>query len=141
VWRELEVGLRLASPWPAAFHGLQASPDFAPATRLLMLASIGEQAEYLRRFHGLHPNHLLMEMNGLAQAAVSFPEFRAAESWFDYAASEMLPQLDRQVYPDEAQNELSSSYHLVVLRQFEHSARLAERRAGGRLAAGYRFEG
>jgi hypothetical protein len=90
-----------------------------------MLVSVAEQGRYLRRYHKTHPNHLLMEMNGLALAAVSWPEVAAAREWLDYAVATVLPQPRAQFYPDGAQTELTAGYHLVSLVHLEQFARIA----------------
>lgn len=123
VWRELEVGLRLGGPWPLAFH-TWAGRGLSDATVLGMLASVHRQADYLQRFHGRHANHLLMEMGGLAAAAVFWPEFRRASDWRAYALEQVLPQVTDQVYPDGAQKELTAGYHLVALVWFDVCALL-----------------
>src|SRR5699024_7307527 len=50
-WRDIEAGQRMGEVWPQLFYGFQQSEAFLPATRLLMLWSIVEHAEYLRRYH------------------------------------------------------------------------------------------
>jgi hypothetical protein len=128
VWRELEVGLRLAGPWVLAFYGFPACAELTDVTRILMLVSVAEQAAYLRKYHKNHPNHLLMEMNGLAMAAVAWPELRESGQWLTYAAAKMVPQVRQQVYPDGAQNELTAGYHLVSLMHLDLFAQIVRGR-------------
>ena len=122
VWRELEVGLRLAGPWPIVFFSL--GKQLREPTRLLMLASLAEQADYLRKYHGKHPNHLLMEMNGLALVGRCFGEFADAGLWLRYATDQVVPQVRLQVYPDGVQNELTAHYHWVSLVHLDLFARI-----------------
>jgi hypothetical protein len=124
-WRGLEVHFRTGIAWPEAFYRLQEAPEFTPAARLLMLSSIPDHAHYNRNFHAQKGNWVTMEMNGLASAAVYWPEFKEAKAWFDYAMARMTPELAGQVYPDGAQKELTSSYHRVALRNFERFLQLA----------------
>ncbi len=135
-WRVLEVGLRLRASWPRAFYGFQRSKAFTPAGRILMLSSVPEHADCCRRFHAGGGNHVLMEMYGLANAAVCWPEFKNASKWFSYAAGRMLPEMGRQVYPDGVQKELTSHYHWVSLVNFEPFTDLA-RRSGRAIPAEY----
>jgi len=123
-WRVLEAGLRMRS-WTFAFHGFQASEAFTPAARLLMLASFVEHGRYIRKFHWRRHNHALMEHDGLNRLALAFPEFEASEAWHRYAFEQMLEEMDHQVYPDGAHDELSSGYHGVSLSSFENLAQVA----------------
>jgi len=117
-WRDLEAGQRLGESWPQVFYGLQGADAFTPAARLLMLASIPEQATYVKNNHKVGHNWTTMEMNGLALAGLAFPEFKAADAWADYALDVMLKELSRQVYPDGVQTELSTKTHRVALTRF-----------------------
>lgn len=128
-WRGLEVYMRVARNWPRAFYGLQEYPEFSPAARLLMLSSIPDHAHYNRHFHSGGGNWITMEMIGLASAAVYWPEFKEANAWFEYAAMRLTPELTKQVYPDGAQKELTSTYHRAAMRSFSDLANLA-REAG-----------
>ncbi len=122
IWRDLEAGNRLGVSWPHAFYGLQESDAFSPATRLLMLASMAEQAEYLRNYHKKGHNWTTMEMNGLALVGLTLPEFKASEKWASYAMDVMELEINRQVYPDGLQTELSTKTQWVALQRFESIA-------------------
>ena len=118
-WRDLETGQRLGESWPYLFYGFQHSDAFSSGARLLMLFSIAQQAEYLRRYHKEGHNWTTMEMNGLALAGLAFPEFRNARHWVNYAFDVMSKELSRQVYPDGVQKELSTKTQWVALSRFE----------------------
>ncbi len=124
VWRELEVGLRLCGPWPLVFFATIGQPAVRATTRLAMLVSWHEQARYLQAYHGDHANHLIMELCGLAMAAVALPEFRQSAAHLRYAAAQLTPQPAAQVYPDGAQIELTAHYHLVSLAYFDLALQL-----------------
>jgi hypothetical protein len=126
-WRVLEAALRLGYSWPQAFYGFQSRKEFTPAGRLLMLSSIPEHVDYCRRFHASRGNQVLMEMYGMANAAVCWPEFKEASSWLDYAVKRMTAEITKQVYPDGVQMELTSHYHRVSLRNFQNVADAAGR--------------
>ncbi|MBX2841288.1 MAG: heparinase II/III family protein [Flammeovirgaceae bacterium] len=121
-WRTLQAGQRLGATWPQTFYGFQKEVDFSPATRLLMLCSIQEQAGFLREYHKSGHNWTTMEMNGLALAGLAFPEFKEAGDWADYALEVMTQEINRQVYPDGLQTELSSKTQWVALHRFESVA-------------------
>lgn len=117
-WRDLEAGQRLGESWPHVFYGFQQAEAFTPAARLLMLASIPEQATYVKNNHKVGHNWTTMEMNGLSLVGLAFPEFTAADTWANYALDVMLKELSRQVYPDGVQTELSTKTHRVALTRF-----------------------
>ncbi len=117
MWRGLEVHFR-AKVWSQLFFTLQKADAFRPATRLLMLQSLVDHADYLRRFHA-GGNWLTMELSGLTAIATRFPELKKSEQNLEYAGKVLLAELSRQVYPDGAQTELTAAYHWVALRNFE----------------------
>ena len=121
-WRTLEAGHRLGAGWLPCFFALQNHTGFTAATRLLMLSSLLDQARYLYAHHKSGHNWTTMEMNGLALAALSFPEFKESEGWADYALDVMIHELQRQVYPDGVQTEISTKTQWVALRRFESIA-------------------
>lgn len=121
-WRTLEAGNRLGVSWPQLFYGFQPTQAFSPAARLLMLSSIAVQANYLYQYHKKGHNWTTMEMNGLALAGLAFPEFKAAERWAAYALKTMEQEINRQVYPDGVQTELSTKTQWVALSRFESIA-------------------
>ena len=119
-WSGLEVAGRLFI-WSEVLYGLQGVDALTPATRILMLSSIPDHADYHRRFHVTWSvNWINKEMCGLATASVSWPEFRDAREWREYAVGKMLEEIKSQVYPDGVQNELTSGYHAgMALTHFE----------------------
>lgn len=121
-WRTLEAGNRLGVSWPYAFLSFQQSDAFTPAARILMLTGFVEHAEYLREYHKQGHNWTTMEMNGLALTGLTFPEFKNAEEWIDYAFGVMKKEIYRQVYPDGVQTEVSTKTQWVALRRFESVA-------------------
>lgn len=125
-WRTLNTALRF-TVWPAVFYGLQKSDAFSDAARILMLISVIEQAELIRRFHWTHQNLAIFQLAGLARIAVHWPELRPSDAWFDYAARHMLYEMEGQVLPDGVQNELTSMYHHGTLRRFQELMDLGEK--------------
>lgn len=116
-WRTIECGIRMGQTWPAAFYYFLSSPTFTDADVCLMVKSMVEHARHLT----LWPrggNWQTMQANGQYHVGVLFPEFREAEQWRDAAMRSLYEELDKQVYPDGAQIELSSGYHQVSLRNF-----------------------
>lgn len=118
-WRTLETGHRLGASWPQTFYGLQKEEAFSPAAKLLMLSSLVMQSDFLQKNHKSGHNWTTMEMNGLALAGLSFPEFKNAYTWAKYAQDVMKEEINRQVYPDGLQSEISSKTQWVALFRFE----------------------
>lgn len=121
-WRDIEAGVRMGATWPQMFYGFQQSKSFTPATRLLMLSSIAEHAEFLKKYHKKTTNWVTIEMDGLALAGLAFPEFKDANSWTTYALKIMQREINNQVYPDGTQTELSTKTQWVALKRFESLA-------------------
>ena len=135
-WRTIEAGQRLGAVWPQTFYGFQQEEAFSPATRLLMLSSMAVQADFLTNYHKDGHNWTTMEMNGLALVGLSFPEFKAADRWANYALEVMTKEINRQVYPDGIQSEISSKTQWVALRRFESVANNFQK-ANRELSAAY----
>jgi len=119
VWRDLEVGRRFGVGWPQTFYGFQQQEQFSPAGRLLMLYHIPVQAEYLKQYHKKRHNWTTMEMDGLGLVGLTFPEFKMADEWVNYALKVMQEEINGQVYPDGTQTELSTKTQWVSLSRFE----------------------
>jgi hypothetical protein len=66
-------------------------------------------------------NHYLSDVAGLLWLGVSVPELRAAKSWREFALTELLRELDRQVLPDGADWESSTGYQRFVTELFLYS--------------------
>ena len=115
VWRGLETFMRCSGQWTNTFFACQESEELSDETRLLIISSVPDHADYARRFHAGGGNWLVMEMRGLATLAVCWPEFKEAEQWLRYSTDVMLGDADIQVLPDGAQHELTSHYHNVTL--------------------------
>lgn len=118
-WRLLEAGLRMGEVWPGAFYNLQSSEGFSTAARILMLSSLPDHADYLLKNHGRQHNHAAMELNGLNQIALCWPEFKDADTWHNHAIAKMMEELELEVYADGVQKELTNHYHNVALANFE----------------------
>lgn len=117
-WRTIEAGIRMGGPWQWALHSFYTSPHFTDDVLVDWYKSIWEHGWRLRNFHRTG-NWLIMEMNGLAQISVLYPQFLDAPAWKAYAFERMVEELDAQVYPDGWQVELSSGYHQVDIINYQ----------------------
>jgi hypothetical protein len=130
-WRGLETMSRI-NVWSRLFYGLLNDDRLQPGTRILLLSSIPEHAHYTQHYHNPTGNWLAMQMRSLSLAGLAFPEFRDQEAWKAYGYHALITQMERQIYPDGAQKELSSHYHGATLQAFQDFADLYET-AGERL--------
>ncbi|MFQ6097470.1 MAG: heparinase II/III family protein, partial [Armatimonadota bacterium] len=129
-WRTIEQGIRCAGSWMDAYHYFLGSPSMTPEAHCTFVKSFTEHAKTLTRMAVEHPEHggnwVTMEMNGLAHVAIMFPEFKDAAHWRQVAYDRLLMELDRQVYPDGAQKELTTGYHQVARGNFMGALRPAQ---------------
>jgi len=128
-WRTLEVGMRLRDNWTNAFFTFLRSPNFTDDAVVEMVKAYVEMARYLYRFPTrgeLTSNWLVTESTGLFVVGVLLPEFKEAEQWRTEAAARLQEELDRQVYPDGSQWELSPGYGAGVARSFHRSYQLGK---------------
>lgn len=137
VWTTLNPGIRMATPWPRAFYGLQDSEAFSPAARLLLLWTVPEHAAFLQQHVRPGHNFATMQMNGLGTLGAAFPEFKDAAEWRRFAVDQIMREFTEQVYPDGVQKELTAAYHWVSLNNFEQLATTLAA-AGYGLPDGYR---
>lgn len=114
-WRTIEAGIRMCEIWPDVFWGLLAQRELFPDdVLLLMVDCMRRHAEYLDKYP-TSGNWLFMEANGEFHVGVLFPEFKEATKWRQNALNRLEQALDRQVYPDGVQYELTPHYHNVTI--------------------------
>jgi hypothetical protein len=117
-WRTIEAGIRMAGSWQWALHTFCRSPHFTDDVLVDWYKSVWEHGWRLRHFHRTG-NWLIMEMNGLAQVGLLYPQFVDALAWKEYALDRLAEELDVQVYPDGFQIELSTGYHQVDIVNYQ----------------------
>ena len=116
-WRTIESGIRAGQTWMEVYHRFLTSPSFTDEALITMVKSFVEHARQLMKYP-TGGNWLAMEANGLMHVGVIFPEFKESAEWRNTASERLYRELDRQVYPDGAQIELSTGYHQVSLSNF-----------------------
>ncbi len=127
-WRTLEMGVRLNGTWLNAFYLGLDSQAFDAHVVCEFLKSFIEMARHLLEHSSLGEltsNWTTAETRALYTAGVLFPEFAEAQEWKTVAAERMWAELNKQLYPDGAQWELSPGYGAGVLGQFRDVYRLA----------------
>ena len=103
-----------------------ASPSFTPEVLVAFLNSCYDHAEYLMTKYRTRSNWGLMEAEGMAFIAMTFPEFKASEKWRKEAFRRLNNEINIQVYPDGHQRELAIGYHLGCIGWFLRTYELAK---------------
>ncbi|MDP4227133.1 MAG: heparinase II/III family protein, partial [Bacteroidota bacterium] len=123
-WRSIEAGIR-GYNFTALFQRFLDSPSFTPEVLVAFLNSCHDHAAYLMTKYSKKSNWGLMEAEGLAFIAMTFPEFQDSKKWRDEAISRLNKEINNQVYPDGHQRELAMGYHLGCIGWFTRSYDLA----------------
>ena len=124
-WRSIETGIRGHS-WTGLYQRFIDSPSFTPDVLVAFLNSLYDHAEYLMTRYSSKSNWGLMEAEGLAFIAITFPEFTNAGTWRAEAIRRLNNEIDLQVYPDGHQRELAIGYHLGCINWFMNTWELAK---------------
>lgn len=124
-WRPIETGIRGHS-WMALFHSFIKSPHFSSEVLVAFMNSCYDHAEFLMTKYRSNSNWGLMEAEGMAFIAITFPEFKNSLKWRTEALRRLNNEIDIQVYSDGQQRELSMGYHLGCIRWFMRTYELAK---------------
>ncbi|WP_339921829.1 heparinase II/III family protein [uncultured Cyclobacterium sp.] len=124
-WRSIEAGIR-GNRWTHVFNNFLHSPNFSPEALVFFLSSIYDHSEYLMTKYSSGSNWALMEAEGMAFIAMTFPEFTASEKWLDEAIERFNNEIQEQVYPDGHQRELAFGYHMGSISWFLRTYELAQ---------------
>jgi hypothetical protein len=136
-WRTIEAGIRTMGPWPAILAAMKKSHSISQDAWLYYLRSIHDHAEFLLA-HPKSGNWLLMETNGVLTCGLVFPEFKRAQDWVKIAIDKFEAEMQRQVHPDGAQIEYSTSYQFVCIHNFEAVLDKTDRASGHKFSQAYR---
>ncbi|MEX2639040.1 MAG: alginate lyase family protein [Balneolales bacterium] len=123
-WRSIEAGIRGAR-FTRLFQRFIDSPSFTPSVLVTFLNSCFDHADYLMGKYSKGSNWSLMEAQGMAFIAITFPEFRDARMWRDEAFRRLVSEIEIQVHPDGQQLELAMGYHLGSIGWFMRTYDLA----------------
>lgn len=123
-WRSIEAGIR-GNGWTNLFQGFLDSPSFTIDVMVPFLNSFHEHAVFLMTKYSKGSNWSLMEADGLAYIALTFPEFIESDAWVKEAARRLNAEITNQVYPDGHQKELAISYHMGCIGDFASSYNMA----------------
>lgn len=117
-WRTIECGIRMGANWPYTLFAFYKSSAFTDDLLVDWYKSVWEHGHYLHQKHRQKGNWLIMEMNGLGQIGILYPQFKASANWLNYALELLGEELKRQVYPDGFQYELTTAYQYVVIKNY-----------------------
>ncbi len=124
-WRTIEMGIRMAWTWSAAFDAFRTSAAVSDEALWLLAC--------LYREHGLGLLHTptannfkTMETNGLMYCGLLFPELNGAAVFAATALDRALAEIQRQFYPDGSQLELAPAYAVVAFSNLLSALKLAE---------------
>lgn len=123
-WRSIEAGIR-GYRWTGLFQRFLDSPAFSPDVLTAFLNSCHDHAAFLMTQYSQGSNWSLMEAEGLAFIAISFPEFKDAEKWRNEAIRRLNKEISNQVYADGHQRELALGYHVGCIGWFMRTLELA----------------
>ena len=124
-WRSIEAGIR-GYRWTGLFQYFIGSPAFTPAVLVAYLNSCHDHANYLTTKYSKGSNWALMEAEGMAHIAMTFPEFREAGRWNEEAISRLNREITNQVYADGHQRELAFGYHMGCIAWFMRTYEMAQ---------------
>jgi heparan-sulfate lyase len=124
-WRSIEAGIR-GHNWTGLYQRFIDSPNFTPEILVAFLNSLFDHADYLMTKYSTRSNWGLMEAEGMAFIAITFPEVKDAEKWKTEAFRRLNNEINLQVYPDGHQRELAMGYHLGCINWFLRTLELAK---------------
>lgn len=111
-WDAIQVGER-ARRWCGLLPYFLNAEACSPEGLLELLAALYNHARRIVVLpYPMPDNFLMIESAGLAQIALTFPEFRDAPEWLKIACARLPQALNQQVLPDGVQHELAPGYHL-----------------------------
>jgi heparan-sulfate lyase len=102
------------------------SPSFTTEVLTSFLNSCYDHAAYLMTKYSVRSNWALMEAEGMAFIAITFPQFKDAKTWQTEAFRRLNEEIRLQVYPDGHQCELSMGYHTGCISWFMNTYDLAK---------------
>ncbi len=123
-WRSIEAGIR-GNRWTRLFHYFIDDPSFTAEVLSYFLKSLHDHASFLMTKYSSGSNWALMEAEGMAFIAITFPEFKDASAWRKEAFQRLNEEIQNQVYADGHQRELAMGYHVGSIRWFMRTYELA----------------
>jgi hypothetical protein len=92
---------------------------------LLLLKMFDQHGSHIQRnlefSHITTSNHYLSDLAGLLWLGIMLPELEAAVAWRDWALTELLREMDKQILDDGADYEAATAYHRFILELYFYS--------------------
>lgn len=123
-WRTIEAGIR-GYLWTAHFQHFVDAPAYTPDVLVRHLNSFYEHAELLTGRAMSTSNWGLMEAEGAAFIAMTFPEFRNSKTWREKSFTHLNAMMKAQVRSDGHQYEQCLGYHLGCIDWFARTGQMA----------------
>ncbi len=124
-WRPLEVARRLQD-FTNLFTYFVESGHFTSDFLLEFLSNYHLHAQVVRKNYSEQGNHLLFEAQRMVYAGGFFPEFKDAPQWRKEGIDILISEIEKQVYDDGLQYELSLNYHVASINIFLKALRMAQ---------------
>lgn len=116
-WRQLETARRVQDQ-TNLFNYFIDSRHFTSDFLIEFLYNYHVHAEHVRGKCSERGNHLLFEAQRMIYAGGFFPEFKNAPIWRKEGITILNKEINKQVYPDGLQYELSLNYHIAAINIF-----------------------
>lgn len=131
IWKDLQISAR-TSEQPAIIKYYINSELFTPGWLTQVLATYAEGVESIivNPYYAPENNIYFSQIAAISVACITFPEFKNADAWSQYATAQIKDQLDLQFREDGVHNDLDPSYHFGTVSNFYSTYRLAQ--ANGR---------
>ncbi|SHF97252.1 heparan-sulfate lyase [Mariniphaga anaerophila] len=124
-WRPLETARRVQDQ-TNLFNYFIDSPNFTADFLVEFLVNYYVHAECIRQNYSERGNHLLFEAQRLIYAGGFFPEFINAGTWRKEGIDILNTEIEKQVYADGMQYELSLNYHIAAINIFLKALYMAQ---------------
>ena len=126
-WRTLETGIR-GYNWLGDLQLFMDAPAFDAEAKYELTRSLVEHARRLYVHNDVfrQGNWQVGECAGLTDIAIMLPECREAAAWRERGLAMLTAHMQKDVYPDGAQWEVTPGYHSWVTQEFADVARLCQ---------------
>lgn len=126
----MDIAIRAVN-WLWGYAYFSDSPSISPSFRSRFMKSLLLHGRHIYR----HPeksnlftsNHYISNLVGLVYLGFLLPFFKEAKTWREAGVSELVREMEKQVYPDGVDYEASTCYHRLVSELFLYTALLAAR--------------
>lgn len=127
-WRKLETGGR-TGVWIQAMEFFMDSPAFDAEAKYQFTRSLRDHAlRLVETSQSFRPgNWHQVGVTGLFNLGVMFPEFKEAGAWREMGLKHLRMVMEKSVYPDGAQSELTPGYHYWMTLSFLNVQLLAQK--------------